>query len=124
MTVNDEILVRHFSEAMRSHLGALVSVPLAVPWFRARDYRRCREMMDDRERLPPTFAEWERDARDRLDGLSDFGQSLAIVEIDPDGFGAFCAAQGLRPNGTARNAYAAVTLAQRQRADGRPDGSA
>ncbi|HEX2135921.1 MAG TPA: hypothetical protein VHG30_08440 [Microvirga sp.] len=106
---------------MRSRFGGLVSTPLAVPWFRAGDYARCREMMDDRDRLPSTFAEWERGAQDRLDGLSGFGQSLEIVEIDPDEFAAFCAAQGLRPNGMARNAYACVKLAQKQRENGRPN---
>ena len=121
MSVDHDILVRHFSEAMKSRLSGLVSTPLAIPWFRADDYARCREMMDDRDRLPPTFEEWERTARARLDGLSGFGQSLEIVEIDSDGFAAFCAAQGVRPNGTARNAYAAVKLAQRRRENEGPD---
>ena len=113
MYVEHNMLMRHFAATMKSRMGALVSTPLGVPWFRAHDYARCREMMDDRDKLPATFSAWEREAQDRLEGLLDFSCSLEKVEIDPERFAAFCQAQGLRPSAMARNAYAAFVLAQR-----------
>ena len=35
-------------------------------WFRREDYERIREIMEDRDRLPPSFDEWELLAKSRV----------------------------------------------------------
>ena len=41
-------------------------MPHVAPWYRPEDYARIREIMDDGDRMPRTFDEWERIAKDQL----------------------------------------------------------
>ncbi len=89
-----------------------VSAPLGVPWFRAEDYARCRELMDDKGKLPLAFETWEQDAVRQFTELQAFGCVLEKVEIDPDEFVAFCRVEGLQRDSMARKAFAAAVLAR------------
>src|SRR4026209_1874433 len=43
------------------------NIPMAdfAAWFRREDYERIREVMEDSDRLPPSFDEWELLAKSR-----------------------------------------------------------
>ena len=44
------------------------NIPMAdfAAWFRREDYERIREVMEDSDRLPPSFDEWELLAKSRV----------------------------------------------------------
>jgi hypothetical protein len=75
-------------------------------WFRREDYERIREIMEDSDRLPPSFDEWELLAKSRVAKAKRDGIILKPVMLDPDTFVAFCKARKMRPNGEARAKFA------------------
>ena len=75
-------------------------------WFRREDYERIREIMEDSDRLPPSFDEWELLAKSRVAKAKRDGIILKPVMLDPDTFVAFCKARKIRPNGEARAKFA------------------
>jgi hypothetical protein len=75
-------------------------------WFRREDYERIREVMEDSDRLPPSFDEWELLAKSRVAKAKRDGITLKPVMLDPDTFVAFCKARKIRPNGEARAKFA------------------
>ena len=75
-------------------------------WFRREDYGRIREIMEDSDRLPPSFDEWELLAKSRVAKAKRDGIILKPVMLDPDTFVAFCKARKMRPNGEARAKFA------------------
>ena len=44
-------------------------------WFRREDYERIREIMEDSDRLPPSFDEWELLAKSRVPSAEFISQS-------------------------------------------------
>ena len=75
-------------------------------WFRREDYERIREIMEDSDRLPPSFDEWELLAKSRVAKAKRDGITLKPVMLDPDTFVAFCKARKMRPNGQAGAKFA------------------
>ena len=71
-------------------------------WFRREDYERIREIMEDSDRLPPSFDEWEQLAKNRVAKAKRDGIIIKPIMLDPDTFVAFCKARKIRPNGDAR----------------------
>jgi hypothetical protein len=84
------------------------NIPMAdfAAWFRREDYERIREVMEDSDRLPPSFDEWELLAKSRVAKAKRDGIILKPVMLDPDTFVAFCKARKIRPNGEARAKFA------------------
>jgi len=84
------------------------NIPMAdfAAWFRREDYERIREIMEDSDRLPPSFDEWELLAKSRVAKAKRDGIILKPVMLDPDTFVAFCKARKIRPNGEARAKFA------------------
>src|SRR6188474_2373939 len=84
------------------------NIPMAdfAAWFRREDYERIREVMEDSDRLPPSFDEWELLAKSRVAKAKRDGITLKPVMLDPDTFVAFCKARKIRPNGEARAKFA------------------
>jgi hypothetical protein len=52
-------------------------------WFRREDYQRIREIMEDSDRLLPSFAEWEVLAKSRVAKAKRDGIILKPVMLDP-----------------------------------------
>lgn len=69
-------------------------------WYRREDYDRIREIMDDGDKFPRTFDEWEKRAKSQKASAAAGGIALVPVIIDPEKFVAFCQRQNL-PKGSA-----------------------
>jgi hypothetical protein len=70
-------------------------------WFRREDYDRIRKIMEDSERLPPSFDQWEQLAKSQVENAKRGGIIIKPVMLDPDKFIAFCRAKKMRPDGPA-----------------------
>jgi hypothetical protein len=77
-------------------------------WFRREDYERIREIMDDGDRLPPAFDEWERTAKEQLSQAAANGVTITPVVLDPDKFLAYCKEKNLSGRGGAERAAFAI----------------
>jgi hypothetical protein len=75
-------------------------------WFRREDYDRIREIMEDGERLPPSFDQWEQLAKSQVENAKRGGIIIKPVMLDPDKFIAFCRAKKMRHDGPARAKFA------------------
>ena len=114
MPERNQLLMARFALAARSAgERELPDAPLGVPWFRPEDYARICETAADRHRLPFSFEQWRQETESRFKELVASGCPLQKVVVDPEAFLAFCEREELRPDATARNLYAAVTLARR-----------
>src|SRR5262249_12982929 len=78
-----------------------------VPWYRRKDYRRIRSIMDDGDEFPKTFDEWERTAKRRLASAAAAGVTIEPVILDPGEFLAYCKAKNFSERGDReRNIFA------------------
>jgi hypothetical protein len=78
-----------------------------VPWFRRKDYKHIRSIMDDADEFPETFDEWEKAAKRRLASAAAAGVSIQPVMLDPGEFLAYCKAKNLSAHGDReRNMFA------------------
>ena len=78
-----------------------------VPWYRRKDYRRIRSIMDDGDKFPKTFDEWEGTAKRRLASAAAAGVTIQPVTIDPGEFLAYCKSQNFSARGDReRNMFA------------------
>jgi hypothetical protein len=102
---------------LAKHRGQLRG--LAIPWFTAQSWPRLLRVAADRWNLPDTFEEFERSAGKRFDDFVAQGHPCERVMIDVDRLVAWCREQGRPVDGPARAAFAALTLAQRDRGAGR-----
>jgi hypothetical protein len=65
-------------------------MPAVAPWYRREDYERIRKIMDDGAKLPRTFDDWERMAKNQLASAAAAGVVIKPVILDPEQFLAFC----------------------------------
>jgi hypothetical protein len=72
---------------------------LYVPWFRRKDYKHIRSIMDDADQFPETFDEWEKTAKRRLASAAAAGVSIQPVMLDRGEFLAYCKAKNLSARG-------------------------
>lgn len=77
-------------------------------WYRREDYQRIREIMDDGDKLPATFDEWEIRAKRQMADAARMGFTLESVILDPDEFIAYCRTKNL-PRGSQARAEFAIT---------------
>jgi hypothetical protein len=73
------------------------------------NYQRFREVMDDGDKFPETFDQWEKKAKGQVADAKKGGFVLKPVSFDPDKFVAFCREQGL-PCGSQARAMYAITV--------------
>jgi hypothetical protein len=59
-------------------------------WYRREDYDRVRSLMDDGNKLPATFEEWEKTAKSQVAAAAAQGVIIEPVILDPDKFVQFC----------------------------------
>jgi hypothetical protein len=78
-----------------------------VPWYRRKDYKHIRSIMDDADQFPETFDEWEKTAKRRLASAAAAGVTIQPVTIDPAEFLAYCKSQNFSARGDReRNMFA------------------
>src|ERR1700746_3679916 len=78
-----------------------------VPWFRRKDYKHIRSIMDDADQFPETFDEWEKIANRRLASAAAAGVTIAPGLLDPAEFLAYCKAKNFSERGDReRNMFA------------------
>jgi hypothetical protein len=59
-------------------------------WYVAEDYDDIRKIMDDGEKLPPTFAQWEKTTRSRIAEAAKLGLTINPIILNSQEFVAFC----------------------------------
>jgi len=52
-----------------------------VPWFRRKDYKHIRSIMDDADEFPETFDEWETTAKRRLASAASAAFSFGALTV-------------------------------------------
>jgi hypothetical protein len=65
-------------------------MPHVAPWYRREDYERFREIMEDGDRFPADFDEWEKAALKELSDVKREGITIEPVLINPDDLVVFC----------------------------------
>jgi hypothetical protein len=55
-------------------------------WFRREHYDHIREIMEDGERLPPSFDQWEQLAKSQVENARRGGIIIKPGMLDPDKF--------------------------------------
>ena len=70
-------------------------MPHFAPWYRREEYALMREIMDDGEKLPLNFDEWEKNAESER---AAEGLNLIPVLFGPDEFFTFCKEKKISPN--------------------------
>ena len=81
-------------------------MPNFAPWYRREDYALMREIMDDGETLPLSFAEWEKKAESERAAAEREGVSIVPVFLDPVEFFTFCKEKKISPNRTTAAEFA------------------
>ncbi|MAM95707.1 hypothetical protein [Parvibaculum sp.] len=85
-----------------------------MAWYTRQDYPRILEIMEDAEKLPPTYFAWSKAAERGKRDLERKGHIVITAIIDPDEFPVWCRARGLNIDAKARiqfaneTAYAAI----------------
>jgi hypothetical protein len=77
-----------------------------VLWPSRENYQRFREIMDDGDKLPITFDEWEKNAKRHVAHAKKQGVTIKRVPFDADKFMALCRERHLPCAGEARAFYA------------------
>ncbi len=76
------------------------------PWFDRESYPRVLDVMEDHDLLPPSYDRWLKQAQRVLEKARREGERPIRAHIDPDRFLAWCADNGMSPDGMARFSYA------------------
>lgn len=79
---------------------------IGIPWYRREDYPAILDLMEDRERLPPTFEHWENGAQQAISQCEARGIAWHRAHIDPKNFRAWCLMRGLHVDAAARGEFA------------------
>jgi hypothetical protein len=71
-------------------------------WYRREDYERIREIMDDGDKMPRTFDEWEANAKRGIARAAAMGVTLKTIVFDPEEFIVFCDSKKIPRDSQAR----------------------
>jgi hypothetical protein len=97
-----------------------LSREIAMPHFflspNRAGYEEFRAIMDDRDEIPPTFDEWEKNIKRRVAEAKAHGLILEPVSFDPKEFLAFCRSNNL-PCGDQARAHFAATIGRARTAN-------
>src|SRR5262249_3778823 len=66
---------------LRNPPSVAVSQMPYVPWFRRKDYKHIRSIMDDADEFPETFDEWETTAKRRLATPASAAFSFGALKV-------------------------------------------
>jgi hypothetical protein len=79
---------------------------IGMPWYRAEDYARLREMMADPHAMAGGVEAWQASAVNNEQVARNAGLSVVRVLIEPDVFASWCSARNLPLDGSARMRFA------------------
>ncbi|WP_298958388.1 hypothetical protein [uncultured Methylobacterium sp.] len=79
---------------------------VGMAWYRAEDYARLREVVEDAARLPASFEAWRASAEQVEREVARSGVAVVRVTVEPEAFLAWCRHHDQAPNGAARSRYA------------------
>jgi hypothetical protein len=83
-------------------------MPHVAAWYRREDYQRIRKIMDDGDKLPSDFDEWEKRAKGQVAEAKRSGIIIEPIILDPDDFVAYCKAEKLRCGSQARAKFVII----------------
>lgn len=86
---------------------------VGVYWIEEADYDAVRAIFDDRDTLPPAWADWRKMAVEMESGLKAYGHPVLRVRIDPAAFPSWCASHGTTPGRQGRKLFIAEAVAER-----------
>ncbi len=79
---------------------------VALSWYRAEDYDRILEIMEDADKFHSTYDEWLKAAERGERELKGKGHVVIRAMLDPDEFTAWCREKGLKLDAQARTQFA------------------
>jgi hypothetical protein len=82
-------------------------------WINEEDYPALLKLFDDGHRMPPTWKEWLKIAKEMEQGLVAYGHVVMRVNIDPTTFSDWCAAHGTSPSREGRKKFLAAAVNER-----------
>ena len=82
-------------------------------WIKEEDYPTLLQLLEDGDKMPPNWKEWQKMAEEMEQGLKAYGHVVLRVYIDPATFSDWCAAHGTRPGGAGRKKFVAAAVAER-----------
>ncbi|MDR2561973.1 MAG: hypothetical protein LBC63_09420 [Holophagales bacterium] len=77
-----------------------------LPWFSSEEYDRARSVCIDKDALPATYEEWQKEAEAQSKLAESKGLMVAWAAIDPDLFPQWCESNGIKPDSDARAKFA------------------
>lgn len=90
-----------------------VSMKLGVAWYMPEQWKRLREVSEDRSEIEDTFEEWQVNAEKGIRLMQSQGIIPEKVLLDVEKFLAWCSEKALPPNGESRSEYAAWLMRER-----------
>ncbi len=83
---------------------------VGVYWIEEADYPAAKQLFDDGNALPRSWAEWRKTAEEMEKGLKAYGHVVERVRIDPATFPAWCAAHGTTAGRQGRKIFVAAAI--------------
>jgi len=85
---------------------------VGIPWYHESDYAAILRLMKDGDRLPRTYAEWEKRAKQIEQQIVAQGSKAVRVQLKPEAFAAWCAIRNLDVDAQARTMFASEQAAR------------
>ncbi|MEX2316045.1 MAG: hypothetical protein WD669_02765 [Pirellulales bacterium] len=85
---------KQMADRLRANNPNNLPVAMGIAWYKPATYAKCLAIFNDAADLPDSFDSWFLKARALEQDLLRQGLEVIRVEIDPDTFPAWCAANG------------------------------
>ncbi len=93
-----------------------LTVKLGVAWYKPEQWKRLREVCEDRDNIEDTFDEWQVNAEKGIRIMRSQGAIPQKVLFDVEEFLAWCSVKGLPHNGESRSEFTAWLMRKHDRA--------
>lgn len=88
---------------------------MALAWYKPNQWRRLREISEDRDQLEETFGEWQVNAEKAMKDYLDNGTALMKVTVDIEELLHWCNEHDLKVNGASRSRYVSWLLKEKEK---------
>ncbi|MGA8611407.1 MAG: hypothetical protein WB760_06770 [Xanthobacteraceae bacterium] len=82
-------------------------------WINEEDYPALLKIFDDGNKMPRTWQEWQKIAKEMEQGLKAYGHVVMRVRIDPNTFSEWCTTHGTSPSREGRKRFLAAAVNER-----------
>ena len=82
-----------------------MKTPINIAYYREVDWKRFLDLIDDRESMHETWAQWHKSFLEAKKGLILQGFKVNEFIVDLDELQAFCIEKGIRNDGKARSQF-------------------